>query len=285
MANVIEIRDLSKTYTGFKLDNLSLDLEEGTIVGLVGANGAGKSTTIKLILNLIRRDSGTVRVFGRDNIIHASEIKQEIGVVFDEPCFHSILSPKHIARYMRSLYRDWDDDLFVSYLRRFELPDNKKIKEYSRGMKMKLSIAAAMAHKPRLLILDEPTSGLDPLVRDEILDIFLEYLQNDRNSILLSSHITSDLEKVADTVALIDKGRLVFHQEKDVLIDGHLLVKGGKELLSAVPNEELIGIRENRFGFEALTKNKSLTRRFPELISERPNIEEIMLFYTRGNHQ
>ena len=152
-------------------------------------------------------------------------------------------------------------------------------------MKMKLSIAAAMAHKPRLLILDEPTSGLDPLVRDEILDIFLEYLQNDRNSILLSSHITSDLEKVADTVALIDKGRLVFHQEKDVLIDGHLLVKGGKELLSAVPNEELIGIRENRFGFEALTKNKSLTRRFPELISERPNIEEIMLFYTRGNHQ
>lgn len=285
MSNVIEIRGLCKKYDGFMLDHLTLDIEQGTITGLVGANGAGKSTTIKLLLNLIRRDAGTIRIFGKDLLTDEREIKRQIGVVFDEPCFHEILTPKQIGGYMRSLYQDWDDALFASYLERFSLPDKKVVKEYSRGMKMKLSIAAAMAHHPRLLILDEPTSGLDPLVRDEILDLFLDFLQDEKNSILMSSHITSDLEKVADTIALIDKGHLVFHEEKDSLREQYTLIKGTEEQLSEMPKEELIGVRRNRFGFEALTKSRDFVRRYPGCTGERPNIEDIMLFYTRGDRK
>lgn len=285
MNNVIEIRGLCKAYDGFSLDHLNLTIEEGTMAGLVGANGAGKSTTIKLLLNLIRRDAGTIRIFGRDLLENEREIKQQIGVVFDEPCFHEILNPKQIAEYMRSLYTGWDDGLFFSYLRRFSLPEGKILKEYSRGMKMKLSIAAAMAHRPRLLVLDEPTGGLDPLVRDEILDLFLEFLQDERHSILMSSHITSDLEKAADTIALIDQGRLVFHEEKDRLRERCFLIKGTEEQLARLPKKELIGVRRNRFGFEALTENGELLRRSPGCTAERPSLEEIMLFYTRGERK
>lgn len=285
MSEVIRIEGLCKRYNDFALDNLNLHIEEGTITGLVGANGAGKSTTIKLILNLIHRDAGTIRVFDRDNIADENNIKQQVGVVFDEPCFHEILSPKQIAKYMGSLYTDWDNTLFTSYLKRFSLPDNKLVKEYSRGMKMKLSIAAAMAHKPRLLLLDEPTSGLDPLVRDEILDMFLDFLQDEHHSILLSSHITSDLEKIADTIALIDKGRLIFHEEKDNLRDQFVLIKGGEDQLKQMDTNEFISVRKNHFGFEALTKNRNLLRHCPELTGERPTIEDIMLFYTRGDRQ
>lgn len=285
MSNVIEIQGLCKKYDGFLLDHLNLTIEQGTITGLVGANGAGKSTTIKLLLNLIRRDAGSIHIFGQDLLTDDRSIKQQIGVVFDEPCFHTILSPKQISRYMRSLYADWDDALFTEYLRQFSLPDNKVVKEYSRGMKMKLSIAAAMAHHPHLLILDEPTSGLDPLVRDEILDLFLDFLQDEKNSILMSSHITSDLEKVADTIALIDKGRLIFHEEKDTLREQFTLIKGTEEQLNKMPKDELIGVRKNHFGFEALTKSRDLIRRFPGCSGERPSIEEIMLFYTRGVRQ
>lgn len=285
MSNVIEIQGLCKKYSGFQLDHLNLLIEQGTITGLVGANGAGKSTTIKLLLNLIRRDAGAIRIFGQDLLENEREIKQKIGVVFDEPCFHEILTPKQIGGYMRSLYKDWDDVLFSSYLNQFSLPDNKIVKEFSRGMKMKLSIAAAMAHRPRLLILDEPTSGLDPLVRDEILDLFLDYLQDEENSILMSSHITSDLEKVADTIALIDKGRLLFHEEKDVLREEYTLIKGSEEQLSRMRNEKLIGVRKNKFGFEALTKSHDIVRRYPGCTGERPSIEDIMLFYTRGDRK
>ncbi len=282
MSNVIELQDVCKSYTDFSLDHLNLRMEEGTILGLVGANGAGKSTTIKLILNLIRRDGGSIRVFGRELLADEAAIKQQIGVVFDEPCYHEILNPRQIASYMRSLYKGWDDALFTSYLRRFSLPDTKNVKDYSRGMKMKLSIAAALAHRPRLLILDEPTSGLDPLVRDEILDIFLDFLQNDQHSILLSSHITSDLDKIADTIALLSNGRLLFHEGKDTLREHYTLVKGSGQLLSAIPPSELIGTRKNQFGFEALTANGNLVRRFPGLTGERPSIEDIMLYSTRG---
>ncbi len=281
MQPVIEIQGLRKEYAGFTLQDLNLTIEEGTITGLVGANGAGKSTTLKLILNLVRRDAGTIRVFGLDNREKDREIKAQIGVVFDEPCFHDILTPHQISAYMGSLYAGWDAAFFGTLLGRFSLPEKKIVKEFSRGMKMKLSIAAAMAHHPRLLLLDEPTSGLDPLVRDEILDMFLEFLQDDRHSIVLSSHITSDLEKIADTIALIDNGRLVFHEEKDRLREQYVLIKGSSAQLEKLDQNLLIGVRKNEYGFEALSKNRRQAA-FAGLVTETPTIEDIMLFYTRS---
>lgn len=280
MDTILELSGLTKAYDGFRLDDLNLSIAPGTITGLVGANGAGKSTTIKLILNLIRRDAGTIRVFGLDNIQNEREIKEKIGVVFDEPCFHETLAPRHIDGYMRGVYAGWDSARFRQFLRDFGLPENKAVKEFSRGMKMKLSIAAAMSHGASLLILDEPTSGLDPLVRDEILDIFLDFLQDESHAILLSSHITSDLDKIADTIALLHGGRLLFHEEKDALREDYAVVKGGRDQLRTLEEGELIGLQTNEFGFEALCRRET-ARRHPELVAERPTIEEIMLFYTR----
>lgn len=281
MQPVIEIQGLRKEYPGFTLQDLTLTIEEGTITGLVGANGAGKSTTLKLLLNLIRRDAGTVRIFGMDNLQKEREIKAQVGVVFDEPCFHEILSPRQVNAYMGALYPSWDPAFFRRLLDRFSLPETKVVKEFSRGMKMKLSIAAAMAHHPRLLLLDEPTSGLDPLVRDEILGMFLEYLQDEHHSIVLSSHITSDLEKVADTIALIDDGRLLFHEEKDRLKEQYVLLKGSAAQLEKLDPGLLIGVRKNEYGFEALSKSRRQAA-LAGLVAERPTIEEIMLFFTRG---
>lgn len=280
MEAILEIQGLCKRYADFQLSDISLSMAPGTITGLVGANGAGKSTTIKLILNLIRRDAGSIRVFGRDNLAEETAVKERIGVVFDEPCFHDLLTPLQISGYMRGLYGRWDETLFRRYLSAFSLPEKKPVKDFSRGMKMKLSIAAAMSHGAELLILDEPTSGLDPLVRDEILDIFLEFLQEESHAILLSSHITSDLDKIADTIALLDHGRLLFHEEKDALRDKYALVKGSREQLAAL-EDRLIGLRENRFGFEGLCLRQDV-RRLPELTTERPTIEEIMLFFTKS---
>ena len=282
MSTIIEIEGLEKRYGDFQLAIPSFRVEAGTITGLVGANGAGKSTTLKLLLNLIRRDAGVVRILGMDNMERETDIKQEIGVVFDEPCFHDLLSPRNIGLVMREWYKNWDDGRYARLLDRFSLPDSKPVKEFSRGMKMKLSIATAICHDPKLLILDEPTGGLDPLVRDEILDMFLECLQEENRSILLSSHITSDLDKIADTIALLDKGRLVFHEEKDMLLDSYAVVKGGGDPFAVLSGEEIVGLRQNRFGFEALCRREA-ARKHPELAVEHPTIEEIMLFFTKGH--
>lgn len=280
MSEALQLTGLKKRYGDFVLDIPDFRVEAGTITGLVGANGAGKSTTIKLILGLIQRDEGTVRVLGMDNRDEEAAIKQEIGVVFDEPCFHGLLTPLQIGRTLSHWYAKWDGSLYRHYLEKFGLPAGKPFQDFSRGMKMKLSIAAALCHHPRLLLLDEPTGGLDPLVRDEILDLFLEFLQEEDHSIVLSSHITSDLDKIADTIALIDHGRLLFHEEKDVLRDRYALVKGSADQLAALNRQDLVGVRENRFGFEALCRRET-ARLHPELACERPDIEQIMLFFTR----
>ena len=201
----LEVQDLTKRYDAseFSLDHLNFKVPYGSVMGLIGENGAGKTTTLKLILNLMRRDAGTIKLFGLDNIRDEGAIKQQIGVVFDENHFHELFSPADIAKILRSLYQKWDDNLFQQYLRRFQLPADKPIKTYSRGMKVKLSIASALAHHPKLLLLDEPTSGLDPVVRDEILSIFFDFIQDEEHTILMSSHITGDLEKIADYVTFL----------------------------------------------------------------------------------
>lgn len=209
MSNVLEIKNLTKYYDGFTLDNISLALPQGSIMGFIGENGAGKSTTIKLILNVIHRDRGEVKIFGRDNLIYDSELKQSVGVVYDESNFPESMTPKNINVILCRIYRNWDQQAFFRYLDQFALPADKELKTFSRGMKMKLSIAVALSHQAKLLILDEPTSGLDPVVRDEILDIFLDFIQNEEHSIFLSTHITSDIEKIADYIAFIHQGKIV----------------------------------------------------------------------------
>uniref|UniRef100_UPI003FEFD2BC ABC transporter ATP-binding protein n=1 Tax=Candidatus Fimivicinus sp. TaxID=3056640 RepID=UPI003FEFD2BC len=227
MNESIRVSNLCKNYGTFQLKDVSFTLPQGCIMGLIGENGAGKSTTLKLLLNLIHKDSGEISIFGLDPVKEEQKIKEQIGVVFDENFFHDVLRAKDIPSVMRPVYANWDDRLFDSLCARFQLPWEKKIKEYSRGMKMKLSIAVAMAHHPRLLLLDEATSGLDPVVRNEILDLFQEFIQDERNSILLSSHITSDLERVADYITFIHQGRILASESKDDLLLSHRILRCG----------------------------------------------------------
>ncbi len=279
MENILEIRNLSKSYQGFQLQNINIELPKGCIMGVVGENGAGKSTLIKLILNLIERDSGGVRIFGNDNRTHEKEIKEKLGVVLDESSFPENMTTKDISSVMKNIYKTWDEKLFRKYLARFSLPESKKIKDYSKGMKMKLSIVTALAHHPALLILDEPTSGLDPMVREEILDLFLEFIQDEEKSILVSSHIISDLEKTADYIAFIHKGRLMFSESKDHLLDSYGILKCTHAQFEEIQRDAVIGIRKNKFGVEALV-NKGKLR--GNLLIDPAGIEDIMLFHSRG---
>ena len=219
MKYALEIEHLSKDYGSFRLEDVSFAIPGGTIMGLIGENGAGKSTTIKCILNLIRRDGGTIRVLGMDNLQEERSAKEAIGVVLDESTFHDTLRPTEVGQVLKHLYKSWDAPLFAQYLDKFGLPRKKTIKEFSKGMKTKLSIAAALSARPRLLILDEATSGLDPVVRDEILDEFLTFIQDEDHAVLISSHITSDLEKAADYVTYLHRGRVAVQGAKDELLE------------------------------------------------------------------
>lgn len=281
MSNVLEIKNLTKYYDGFTLDNISFALPQGSIMGFIGENGAGKSTTIKLILNVIHRDRGEVKIFGRDNLIYDSELKQSVGVVYDESNFPESMTPKNINVILRRIYRNWDQQAFFRYLDQFALPADKELKTFSRGMKMKLSIAVALSHQAKLLILDEPTSGLDPVVRDEILDIFLDFIQNEEHSIFLSTHITSDIEKIADYIAFIHQGKIVFVAEKDELLNQYGVLKCGFDDFEKLDRRFVKGFRKNRFGVEALVEKQ----RFKGHVIDAATIEDIMLFTLRGEKQ
>ncbi len=260
-----------------------MSLPSGSILGLVGENGAGKSTLIKLIMNTVGRDGGSVRVLGMDN--QAAEfvrLKNEIGVVLDEAYFPEILTPKQVNVIMKRTYTAWSEEQFFAYMERFALPLDKRFKTFSRGMKMKLAIAVALAHAPRLLLLDEPTGGLDPMMREEILDILNEFTRSEEHSILISSHIVSDLEKICDYIAFLHKGRLLFCEEKDRLLEEYALVKLTREHFADVPPEAVIGKREDTFGVEALVR-RSLVN--PAIVSERTSLEEIILFMAKGADQ
>lgn len=283
--NILEAKGLRKEYPGFSL-NVDLEIPGGCIMGLVGANGAGKSTTIRLILGLAHPDGGSVRVLGCDNLNKNPVLREDIGVVFDECSFPEQLTPAQIESILQRSCRRWDSRYYRRLLDRLELPMGKAVKDFSRGMKMKMGIAAAMAHHPRLLLMDEPTSGLDPLVRGEVLDLFLEFIQDEEHSILLSSHITSDLEKVADYITFIDKGRVLLREEKDILVEVYGVIKGPASRMGEIAPGDAIGLTETKHGFEGLVRDKAAAAaKYPDFIVDRANLEEIILYLVRENKE
>ena len=280
MINAIKITNLSKRYSDFQLDNINLELPKGSIMGFIGPNGAGKSTTIKLILDLINKDSGTITVLGKDNKKELTQIKENIGVVMDECFFPENITAKNINLIMKNIYKTWNDKKFYEIIKNFSLPETKIIKDFSRGMKMKLSIAVALSHDSKLLILDEATSGLDPIVRDEILDIFLEFIQNEKHSIFISSHIISDLEKICDYITFIHKGKIIFSEQKDNLLENYGILKCSITDFDKIDKSIVKGYRKNTFGVEALILKNKLKGNY---IIDKANIEEIMLFHVKEN--
>ncbi|MPQ33615.1 ABC transporter ATP-binding protein [Clostridium estertheticum] len=285
MDNILEIKNLNKSYKDFTLDNLTFNVERGSIMGFIGPNGSGKSTTIKLIMNLIKKNSGDINIFGLDNIKHNKEIKQKIGFVYDENYFYEELNIIEMKNILRPFYKSWNDTLFEKYIKEFELPKKNKIKNLSKGMKMKFSLALALCHNAELIIMDEPTSGLDPVFRSELIDILYNVIQDENVSIFFSTHITNDLEKIADYITFINKGKLVFSRTKDEIIENYGMVKGSKELLDNDIRREFVSIKENSFGFEALTKDITKAREIfkGRGIIEKASLEDIMVYTVRGN--
>mgnify|MGYP000191322780 CR=1 FL=1 len=283
MAAILEVKNLKKDFKGFTLNNISFSLERGYIMGFIGPNGAGKSTTIKLIMNLLKKDNGEIKIFGLDNIKHEKEVKNKIGFVFDENYFYEELTVMEMKRVIAPFYKNWDDVTFNKYIKDFSLPANKKIKDLSKGMKMKFSIAVALSHEAELLIMDEPTSGLDPIIRSELLDILTSLIQNENKSVFFSTHITSDLDKIADYITFINKGSIVFSCPKDDILENHGLVKGPREILNDEVRKYFIGIKENHFGFEGLTKDRQQIKKMlrDNVIIEKPSLDDIMLYYTK----
>lgn len=280
--DILKVENLSKFYEDFTLKNVGFDLPKGSIMGLVGENGAGKTTIIKLILNLIKRDNGYIKVFGLDNIESDQQIKEQIGVVLDESYFHDNLRARDISLIMNNIYNNWDKSVFLDYLKKFKLPADKIVKDFSKGMKMKLSIAVALSHDPQFLILDEPTGGLDPIVRSEILDIFLDFIQDEEKSILFSTHITGDLDKIADYITFIHEGEIVFSESKDEMINNFGIIKCGRDDFNKIDKEDVVGYRKGQFGYEVLINNKQTNEsKYKSYIMDSVNLEDIMLLYIR----
>ena len=281
--NAIEIKGLTKRYKDFALEGLDLTLPMGCVLGLVGANGAGKSTTIRLIMDAMERDGGTVEVLGVDNQSQEfQKVKEEVGVVLDETCVPEFITAKQLGKIMADTYRNWEQDAYERWLDKFQLPGNKKFKEYSRGMTMKLGIAAALSHRARLLLLDEATSGLDPMVREELLEVFADFAAQDGHAVLISSHIVSDLEKICDYVAFLEKGRLVLCEEKDVLLDRYGILKCGREDLNRVDPAALHGVRLGQYGAEALVERDRAPR---DMVVDRATLEDIILHLAKEEEQ
>lgn len=277
--NAIEISGLTKKYDGFTLDNISFNVPKGSIMGFIGQNGAGKTTTIRAILNITKCDAGSIKMLGLDHIQNEYEIKEHIAAVFDEIPFHESFNAIQVGKMFRGLYSGWNEQKYFEYLDRFNLPRKKKIAKFSKGMKMKLQISAALSHGARLLIMDEATTGLDPVVRNEILDIFREYLQDEENSILMSSHITSDLDKIADCVTFIDKGKLLLTGYKDEILESHGILKCAKDDFREIAAEDYISARVTDFGVEAMVSDRAKAKqKYSGALIEKTNLEEIMLF-------
>ena len=286
MEDVVVLDQVSKFYKDFKLDRISFSVKKGFIHGLIGRNGAGKTSTIKLLMNLIKPDEGSIRIFGLDNREHGKEIRQRIGFVYADNHFYEDLTLEKMKRVIASFYHNWDEQAYRRYLGMFDLPADKKIKHLSKGMKMKYSIALALSHHAELIIMDEPTSGLDPVVRREILELMSEIIQDENKTVLFSTHITSDLEQVADYITFIHDGHIQFSLTKDEVMEKYTLVKGRTDLLDPDTRKPFIGLRETPVGFEGLSDNPKLVFELfgNQAIYERPSLEDIMVYTIKFNH-
>lgn len=283
MNGILNVSNLSKTYKDFSLKSLNFQLEKGTITGFVGPNGSGKTTTIKCILNLIRSGSGKITALGLDHIRDERELKDQLGIVLDEGYYYNDLTLKEMKNLIAPFYTHWDERAYQTYLRKFQLPERKKIKDLSKGMRMKYSILLAISHGAKLFIMDEPTSGLDPLVRSELLEILQELIQDEGKSVFFSTHITSDLDKIADYLIFLFDGQIILQGGKDEIKDSHVIVKGSVKQLPEDMKEYFVGIHKTPYGFAGLAHNKAAVKRRlqGEVSYEVPSVEEIMLYYMR----
>lgn len=276
--NAVEVKGLTKKYDGFLLNDISFTLPCGCIMGLVGENGAGKSTTIKLLLGMASKDGGSIKILGKD----LSEVsKDDIGVVFDECRFHEAFTAKDINSVLKNTFKRWNEKEFFDCLRKFDVPMDKKIREFSRGMKMKISIAAAICHDAKLLLLDEPTAALDPVVRDEILDLFYDFISDEKRSIIISSHIVSDLEKICDYIAFMHKGRMILCEEKDSLLSECRLAQMSEAEFESLDKSDIIGSRKTSFGITAVIKEKAADK---IKNTQQINLEDLFVYMIRGEH-
>lgn len=284
MAEAISIQNLQKTYdSSFQLGPVSLSIPGGIIAGLIGENGAGKTTLIKSLLGIIRPDSGQISLFGRDMNRDEAQCKEDIGLVLDNMFFPELLTPRDIASSLRSIYKNWDDALFRQYLKDFSLPDNKPIKTFSKGMRKKLEISTALAHHPKLLILDEPTSGLDPVVRSEVMNIFLQFICDEEHSILFSTHITSDLEHCADQILFMDGGQLVLNKSRDDILDGYGILKCDEQQFALIDREDMLSYRKNKYNIEVLVSDRTaMARKYPDCVMDAITLEDLMILMIKG---
>lgn len=284
MENILEIRNLTKKYKNFKLDDISFVIPKGFIMGFIGENGAGKTTTIKLIMNIIQKDAGEIKVFGKENVKHEREIKERIGFVYDDCFYYENLSIRDNGKIIAGFYKAWDWNVFNKYLRKFNLDDKQKVKELSKGMKMKFAIAIALSHKAEFIILDEPTSGLDPVMRRQVLEMLQQVMEDENVGMLISSHITSDLERIADYITYIKNGKIVFSMSIPELQDEYVMIKGNKNLLREIDRNIIYGLIETPYGFEGITREISKIESGvkKQLVIEKPSIEEIMVAVNKG---
>ncbi len=284
MENMIEIKNLKKKYDDkFELGEIDITIPKGVIVGLIGENGAGKTTLIKSMLNIIKIDSGEIMIFGKDYKKEEKSIKEDIGVVLDNMFFPELLNAKDINSTMKNVYQNWDSEVYFSYLKEFNLPDNKPLKSMSKGMRKKLEIITALAHKPKLLILDEPTSGLDPVVRAEVLEIFQKFIEDEEHSILLSTHITSDLEHIADEIIFMDKGKKVLQKARDEIIDNYGILKCDIDYFPKIDKKDMMAYQKTKYAYEILVNNKEqANRKYNECVIDKITLEDLMLLIIKG---
>ena len=283
MENILEVKNLSKKYIGFELKNISFELPKGMIMGFIGENGAGKTTTIKSILNIIGNYKGEIRIFGFDNKKCENKIKEDIGVVLDNMFFPEILLPNDINAIMKDVYQNWDSDLYFKYLTDFNLPKDKQIKTFSKGMKKKLEIATALSHHPKLLILDEPTSGLDPIARNEVIDIFRDFIQNEECGVLLSSHITTDLEHIADYITFINNGEIILSKTRDELIDKYGIVKCAESEFKKIDKKDFIKFKKTKYEYQLLVENKKdFNKKYNINTIDKITLEDLMVLMVKG---
>jgi len=282
MENILEIKNLKKKFGKFGVEDVSFSLPKGYIMGFVGKNGAGKTTTIKCILNMLHRDGGEIKIFGKDNLLHEAEIKTKIGAVMDSAFFEENWTLLQTGKALKPFYPDWDDGKFTDLLHKFQLDPNKKIKQLSRGMKMKIMIACALAHDPDFLILDEPTSGLDAVARDELMEVLQEFVRNENKSILFSTHITSDLEKIADYITFIHDGLIKYTGTKDEVLEKYTLVKGGLGLLNTEQQKLVIGYTETTVNFDGVIEKAKLSQLPNTIITEKCSLDDLVVRFNKG---